>query len=146
MRATSGAEVARLHAGDEIGVANERATHREEVEPFCDRGLHRLEPVDASQEDERQREGFAEAPRRFEEERFLELPRAEESLGEYGYLQQIAPHPTALVTEAISQAAITMAEHLKAAAILTLTESGFTSRQISKYRPACPIIAVKSCR
>jgi pyruvate kinase len=71
---------------------------------------------------------------------------AEESLGEYGYLQQIAPHPTALVTEAISQAAITMAEHLKAAAILTLTESGFTSRQISKYRPACPIIAVTRSR
>jgi pyruvate kinase len=71
---------------------------------------------------------------------------AEESLGEYGYLQQISPHPTALVTEAISQAAITMAEHLKAAAILTLTESGFTSRQISKYRPACPIIAVTRSR
>jgi pyruvate kinase len=71
---------------------------------------------------------------------------AEESLREYGYLQQIAPHPTALVTEAISQAAITMAAHLKAAAILTLTESGFTSRQISKYRPACPIIAVTRSR
>ncbi len=71
---------------------------------------------------------------------------AEESLGEYGYLQQIEPHPTALITEAISQAAITMAEHLKAAAILTLTESGFTSRQISKYRPACPIIAVTRSR
>ncbi|MBW2234726.1 MAG: pyruvate kinase [Deltaproteobacteria bacterium] len=71
---------------------------------------------------------------------------AEESLGEYGYLQQISPHPTALVTEAISQAAITMADHLKAAAILTLTESGFTSRQISKYRPACPIIAVTRSR
>jgi pyruvate kinase len=71
---------------------------------------------------------------------------AEESLREYGYLQQIEPHPTALITEAISQAAITMAEHLKAAAILTLTESGFTSRQISKYRPACPIIAVTRSR
>jgi pyruvate kinase len=71
---------------------------------------------------------------------------AEESLDEYGYLQQISPHPTALVTEAISQAAITMAEHLKASAILTLTESGFTSRQISKYRPACPIIAVTRSR
>jgi pyruvate kinase len=71
---------------------------------------------------------------------------AEQSLREYGYLQQIEPHPTALITEAISQAAITMAEHLKAAAILTLTESGFTSRQISKYRPACPIIAVTRSR
>ena len=35
-----------------------------------------------------------------------------------------------------------MANHLRAAAIITLTESGFTSRQISKYRPDCPIIAV----
>ena len=67
---------------------------------------------------------------------------AEASLREYGYLQQIRPHPTALVTGAISVAAITMADHLQAAAIITLTESGFTSRQISKYRPECPIIAV----
>ena len=44
----------------------------------------------------------------------------------------------------MSQAAITMANHLKAAAILTLTETGFTSRAISKYRPRCPIIAVTS--
>jgi pyruvate kinase len=68
--------------------------------------------------------------------------QAEASLREYGYLQQIDPHPTAAVTEAISQAAITMAGHLRAAAILTLTESGFTSRAISKYRPECPILAV----
>jgi pyruvate kinase len=67
---------------------------------------------------------------------------AEASLAEYGYLQQIRPHPTAVVTEAISQAAITMARHLRASAILTLTESGFTSRSISKYRPDCPILAV----
>ena len=67
---------------------------------------------------------------------------AEVSLREYGYLQQIQPHPTAVVTEAISLAAITMTNHLRAAAIITLTESGFTSRQISKYRPDCPIIAV----
>jgi pyruvate kinase len=69
---------------------------------------------------------------------------AEASLRDYGYLQQIAPHPTAVVVEAVSQAANTMAAHLDASAILTLTESGFTSRQISKYRPHCPIIAVTS--
>ncbi len=69
---------------------------------------------------------------------------AEESLREYGYLQQIVPHPTAAVVEAVSQAANSMANHLKAGAIVTLTESGFTSRQISKYRPRCPIIAVTS--
>ncbi len=69
---------------------------------------------------------------------------AESSLREFGYLQQIAPHPTAPIVEAVSQAAITMANHLNARAILTLTESGFTSRQISKYRPRCPILAVTS--
>ena len=67
---------------------------------------------------------------------------AEASLEEYGYLQQIQPHPTAVVTEAIGQAAVTMADRVRAGAIVTLTETGFTSRLISKYRPACPIIAV----
>jgi pyruvate kinase len=51
-----------------------------------------------------------------------------------------------VVTEAVSQAAITMAHHLKAAAIVTLTETGFTSRSISKYRPRCPILAVSADR
>ena len=67
---------------------------------------------------------------------------AEGSLREYGHLQQIRSEPTHVVVEAISQAAITMANHLQAAAILTLTESGFTSRAISKYRPRCPILAL----
>ena len=67
---------------------------------------------------------------------------AEESLAEYGHLQHILPGPANIVTEAVSQAAITMANHLDAAAILALTESGFTARSISKYRPNCPILAV----
>ncbi len=68
--------------------------------------------------------------------------RAEASLAEFGFLQQIQPHGSNVVTEAVSQAAITMANHLKAAAIISLTESGFTSRQISKYRPESLILAV----
>ncbi len=68
--------------------------------------------------------------------------RAEASLAEFGYLQSIRPHNSNVVTEAVSQAAITMANHLKAAAIISLTESGFTSRQISKYRPESLILAV----
>jgi pyruvate kinase len=67
---------------------------------------------------------------------------AESQLGEYGYLQHILPEPAHVVTEAVGQAAITMADHLEAAAIIALTESGFTARAISKYRPACPIFAV----
>lgn len=68
--------------------------------------------------------------------------QAEKSLGEFGHLQKILPHPSNRVVEAISQAATTMARHLHAAAIVCLTETGFTPRQLSKYRPSCPIIAV----
>ncbi|MCU7799889.1 MAG: pyruvate kinase, partial [gamma proteobacterium symbiont of Lucinoma myriamae] len=67
---------------------------------------------------------------------------AEASLKEFGYLQKIKPHNSNVVTEAVSQAAITMANHLKASAIISLTESGFTSRQISKYRPESLILAI----
>jgi pyruvate kinase len=72
--------------------------------------------------------------------------RAEASLKQYGYLQNIRPEPSNVMTEAVAQAAITMSNHLKAAAIITLTESGFTSRSISKYRPDCPILAVTGSR
>jgi len=67
---------------------------------------------------------------------------AERGLEEYGHLQHILPAPAHVVTEAVSQAAITMAHHLEAAAIIALTESGFTARSISKYRPRCPILGV----
>jgi pyruvate kinase len=67
---------------------------------------------------------------------------AEASLDEYGHLQQIRPEGSNVVTDAVSQAAITMATHLRAAAIVALTESGFTARSISKYRPRCPILGV----
>jgi pyruvate kinase len=70
--------------------------------------------------------------------------RAEASLNEYGYLQKIKPSPADVVTQAIGQAAVSMAANLKAAAIISLTESGFTSRLISKYRPDCPILAITS--
>lgn len=68
--------------------------------------------------------------------------RAEASLKEYGYLQKIKPNPSNKITEAVSQASLSMARHLSAAAIFCLTDTGFTSRQISKYRPECPIIAI----
>ncbi len=67
---------------------------------------------------------------------------AENSLHEYGHLQHILSEPVNVVTEAVSQAAITMAAHLGAAAIITLTETGFISRSISKHRPDCPILAI----
>jgi len=67
---------------------------------------------------------------------------AEQSLREFGTLQQIKPHPSNNVTEAVAQAAITMSNHLNSAAIIVMTETGFTARLVSKYRPDCPIIAI----
>ena len=67
---------------------------------------------------------------------------AEADLAEYGYLQTITPHPTHVVTEAIGQAAVGMADQIKAAAIFSLTETGFTARLVSKHRPSCPILAI----
>jgi pyruvate kinase len=68
--------------------------------------------------------------------------RAEASLKEYGYLQRILPHRSNVVTEAVSQSAVRMADQLGATAIISLTTTGFTSRLISKHRPECPILAV----
>ena len=44
------------------------------------------------------------------------------------------------ITNAISHATCTTAEDIKAAAIVTVTKSGFTAKMISKYRPNCPIV------
>ena len=71
---------------------------------------------------------------------------AEAGLRRFGYLQQIEPNPSNEVTEAVAQASITMANHLNATAIIALTETGFTSRLISKYRPDCPILAITSSK
>jgi pyruvate kinase len=72
--------------------------------------------------------------------------RAEASLGEYGYLQKTRMDPINIIPEVISQSAVIMAEKLKASAIFSLTETGFTSRLISKNRPDCPILAVTYSR
>lgn len=45
------------------------------------------------------------------------------------------------VTTAISHATCTTAMDLRAAAIITVTISGFTAGMISRYKPSCPIIA-----
>ena len=48
------------------------------------------------------------------------------------------------ITNAISMAACATAAELKTAAITTVTKSGFTARMISRYRPACPLVASTS--
>ena len=45
------------------------------------------------------------------------------------------------ITTAISHATCTVAGHLEAAAIITVTMSGFTAIRLSRYKPACPIVA-----
>jgi pyruvate kinase len=66
----------------------------------------------------------------------------EACLADYGYLQKIPFHSPNVITEAVSGAVADMAKDLEAAAIISLTESGFTSRLISKHRPECPIVAI----
>lgn len=67
---------------------------------------------------------------------------AEASLDEYGHLQQITDEPTNKMTDAISQAVITLGKAIGATAIVALTESGGTARAISKHRPRRPIVGV----
>lgn len=50
-------------------------------------------------------------------------------------------HP-ADITEVISQSAVNASLELDAQAIIISTQSGFTARMVSKYRPKAPIIAV----
>jgi len=45
------------------------------------------------------------------------------------------------ITNAICHATVTTAHDLRTAAILTVSLTGFTAQHLSKYRPACPIIA-----
>ena len=49
------------------------------------------------------------------------------------------PEPS--VTNAISHATVTAAHELNAAAIITVTLTGITARNVAKFRPLCPIIA-----
>ena len=69
---------------------------------------------------------------------------AESGLATYGDLQRIPLVGGDRMTDAVAHAAVDIAVRTNAAAILTLTESGTTSRQISKYRPPCPILALTS--
>lgn len=46
------------------------------------------------------------------------------------------------ITESISQAVVHTSHTLDCSAIITATETGFTARMVSKYRPLAPIIAV----
>ena len=66
--------------------------------------------------------------------------RTEEDIDYVKRFQAIETEANPNVTSAISHATCTTAHDLNAKAIITVTTSGGTARNISQYRPACPII------
>ena len=66
----------------------------------------------------------------------------EESLNYHEMLKIRSDMNQLSTTNAIGKATCTTAEDLDAAAIITSTSSGYTSKAISKFRPKAPIIAV----
>lgn len=56
-------------------------------------------------------------------------------------VSNVVEKPQLGIADSISHAGYVIASELKAAAIITPTTSGSTARQVSKYRPAMPIIA-----
>ncbi len=70
--------------------------------------------------------------------------RAEESLNYRDLYKKQSNAQQMTVTEAISQAVATSALDLNVRAIITSTQSGYTARMVSKYRPKSPIIAVST--
>ncbi|SHJ83082.1 pyruvate kinase [Anaerobranca californiensis DSM 14826] len=69
-------------------------------------------------------------------ERAEQAVRYEEILGKKTFT------PKASITDSISSATCNTAQSLGASAIITSTQSGYTAKMVSKYRPKCPIIAV----
>ena len=67
--------------------------------------------------------------------------KAESSMEYWRRFSSMQYDMMASVTNAISHATCTTALDLQAAAIITVTQSGHTARMISRFRPACPIIA-----
>lgn len=49
--------------------------------------------------------------------------------------------PAKTLAEAVALAACTLAENVRAACLITFTSSGSTARLVSRYRPACAIVA-----
>ncbi|MFZ4450646.1 pyruvate kinase [Salibacterium aidingense] len=70
--------------------------------------------------------------------------KAESALKYETILSQRTKESHRSITNSISQSVSHTAYNLNAAAILTATESGYTAKIVSKYRPESPIIAVTS--
>ena len=65
----------------------------------------------------------------------------EDDIDYKGLHTKICSNHGADIANAIAHATVTTAHDLDAAAIVTVTMSGVTAREISKYRPYCPIIS-----
>lgn len=66
--------------------------------------------------------------------------RAEKDIRYEERLKKIRYMEEAEITGAISHATCTIAGELNAAAIVTVTISGFTAEKVARYKPSCPII------
>lgn len=67
--------------------------------------------------------------------------RTEEDINYRNRFFQIERRANNNVTDAVCHATCTTAIDLNASAIVTVTKSGTSARNVSKYRPVCPIIA-----
>ena len=65
---------------------------------------------------------------------------AEDDIDYIEKFNNLEPDVISNVTNAISHATCMTAHDLGAAAIITVTKSGYTARMVSSFRPACPII------
>lgn len=68
---------------------------------------------------------------------------AETTEKDINYISRLSKRPIAMVknrTNAISHAAVTTAHDIGAKAVITVTKSGSTARNLSKFRPSCMII------
>ncbi|MDR1912879.1 MAG: pyruvate kinase [Clostridiales bacterium] len=70
--------------------------------------------------------------------------KAEESINYFNGITSRRGFFKSNITNAISYAACTSAADLNAACVVCITDSGFSSKMVSKFRPICPIVAVTS--
>ena len=67
---------------------------------------------------------------------------AEEAIDYWGRFRENRVVPGSSITDAITHSCCLTAMDLNASAILAPTQSGYTAKVISRFRPACPIIAL----
>lgn len=70
------------------------------------------------------------------------IVRTEKEIRVWQRSSSVPPVASQTVPDAVSHAAVTIAEQMQAKVILSLTQTGSTARMVSKYRPTCPISGV----